>query len=219
MLIWKQWIALLPPLLDIQIGTIETLAAYFLPPYLQAYRRTHADNNMTILPSMTESIIAKVKLGLLDFGIILDPPFSDPELRTILIRREELVVICPPSHPFQELKEITIQELQDSSLILPEKGCTYGSALERALEDAHIHYQVVSELGSIAAIKQCVIFGLGASMIPRITVTEELKQGSLIAIPLKDGLLPPFYIQIVISTNKHLPPALKALISLLSAAE
>jgi DNA-binding transcriptional LysR family regulator len=205
--------------MDIKIGTIETLAAYYLPPYLQAYRKDNKNNNMTILPSQQEIIIEKLKQGALDFGIILDSPFSDPELRTITIRKEELVVICPPGHPFEHLKEITFQEMQDSSLILTEKGCTYGTALERALNNGHISYQVISELGSIGAIKQCVIYGLGASMIPRITVLEEIKQGLLVAIPLKEGLLPPFYTQIIISMNKHLPPALEALITILSAAE
>ncbi|QGQ95905.1 LysR family transcriptional regulator [Paenibacillus psychroresistens] len=205
--------------MDIKIGTIETLAAYYLPPYLQIYRKNYQNNNMTILPSFQEDIIEKVKQGYIDFGIIIDSPFSNPELRTVTIRKEELVVICPPGHPFEQLKEITFQEMQDSSLIMTEKGCTYGTALERALDNGRINYQVVSELGSIGAIKQCVIYGLGAAMIPRITVLEEIKQNQLIAIPLKDGLLPPFYTQIIISTNKHLPPELEALITLLSSAE
>jgi DNA-binding transcriptional LysR family regulator len=205
--------------MDIKIGTIETLAAYFLPPYLQIYRKEYMNNNMSILPSLQEDIIEKVKQGTVDFGIIMDSPFSNPELRTVTIRKEELVVICPAGHPFEQLKEITFQEMQDSSLIMTEKGCTYGTALEKALDDGRINYQVISELGSIGAIKQCVIYGLGAAMIPRITVIEEIKQGQLIAIPLKDGLLPPFYTQIIISTNKHLPPELEALITVLSSAK
>jgi DNA-binding transcriptional LysR family regulator len=102
--------------MDIKIGTIETLAAYFLPPYLQIYRKDYKNNNMSILPSLQEDIIDKVKQGAVDFGIIMDSPFSNPELRTVTIRKEELVVICPPGHPFEQLKEITFQVMQDSSL-------------------------------------------------------------------------------------------------------
>jgi DNA-binding transcriptional LysR family regulator len=204
--------------IELKIGTIETLAAYFLPPYLQTFRKIYPNNNMTIIPSTERDIIEKVKLGLIDFGIIIDPHFSDPELRTLTIRREEIIIICAPGHPFQELKQITVDDMQDTSFILTEKGCTYRAALESSLKDGHINYQVISELGSIAAIKQCVMFGIGASMIPKITVLEELSQGLLIGIPLKEGLLPPFYSQIVVSTNKHIPPAIEALITLLTKA-
>jgi DNA-binding transcriptional LysR family regulator len=204
--------------IELKIGTIETLAAYFLPPYLQTFRKIYPNNNMTILPSTERDIIEKVKLGLIDFGIFIDPPFSDPELRTLTIRREELLMICPPGHPFQDLKQITVHDMQDTSFILNEKGCTYRAAFESSLKDSHINYQVISELGSIGAIKQCVMFSLGVSLIPKITVLEELSKGLLIGIPLKEGLLPPFYSQIVISTNKHIPPAIEALITLLTEA-
>ncbi|UJF33890.1 LysR family transcriptional regulator [Paenibacillus hexagrammi] len=202
---------------ELKIGTIETMTAYFLPPYLQQMKRQFPNSSLTIIPSNEPDIMDQVKKGSLDIGIILDPHYSDPQLRTIAIRREELIVVCPPGHELLKRREISISELADSQLLLTEKGCTYRSALEQQLEDQRVHYQVISELGSIEAIKQCIRIGLGIALIPKITVQTELDKGQLGAIPLAEGSLPDFYTQIILSKNKFITPALEHFISLLTS--
>lgn len=201
---------------SLRIGTIETLAAFFLPPYLRAFRSEYAHTNLALFPSNEDEVIKNVKSGALDVGIILDPPYSDAELLTIPIRREPLVVISSPEHPFSNIKELQLSDLQDQSIILTEVGCTYRAALERSLANGQIAVRVVSELGSIEAIKQCVMIGLGAALIPQITVQAELDKGVLAASTLKEGLISPFYSQIVMHKNKFVSAPLKHFISLLT---
>ncbi|MBD0383690.1 LysR family transcriptional regulator [Paenibacillus sedimenti] len=203
-----------PEKTNITIGTIESLAAYYLPPYFQSFRHAYPDINVTILPSHKNEIIQKVKKGEIDLGVILDQPFMDPEIHTTLIREEELIVICPPDHPLQARKELAIRDLNHSALILTENGCTYRMALESSLKDAQVLYQIVSQLGSIEAIKQCVIIGMGAALIPRIAAREELDKGVLHGIRLRDDRFPAFYSQIIIHKNIFLSEPLKYLTSL-----
>ena len=85
------------------------------------------------------------------------------------------------------------------------------------MNDNGVTYETVSEMGSIEGIKQCVIYGMGIAMIPRIAAAEQLQHNSLSGFSIKQGPIQPFYSQILLSKNKHITAPLNYLISLLSS--
>ncbi|MFC5446748.1 LysR family transcriptional regulator [Paenibacillus aestuarii] len=204
----------IPDQTHIAIGTIESLAAYYLPPFFQAFRRQYPALHVTIFPSSKDEIINKVKNGELDIGFILESPFSDPEICAEPLRQEELIVICPPGHPLGDREEIQLSDLHQNDLILTEAGCTYRMALERSLKDEQVLYQVVSQLGSIEAVKQCVMIGMGAALIPRIAAKDELDKGTLCGVKLRDEHFPLFYSQMIMHKNTHPSKPIQYLASL-----
>ncbi|TFE25977.1 LysR family transcriptional regulator [Cohnella luojiensis] len=185
----------------LSIGTIETLAAFFLPPYLQTYRRHFPDINIMLQPANEPFIIESVKEGALDVGIILDPPFTDPELHSSILREEELVIIANPDHRFGGQSEVQVQDLESESLILTEDGCTYRAMLLKVLKSNQVNYQLSYEFGNIEAIKQCVIYGLGIALLPRIVVAEEIRKGQVVAVPFIHPDCK-FYTQLIYSKKK-----------------
>ncbi|GAB2696194.1 LysR family transcriptional regulator [Paenibacillus thermoaerophilus] len=199
----------------LHIGTIESLTAFFLPPYLQAFRQVCPNANLQIFPSAQNDVIANIRDGALDIGLILDPPLSDPELRSIPLRREPLLLVCTPGHPLLRHRELTAADLQSQPLILGEATCTYREALERSIRDEQVEVQVVSELGSIEAIKQCVKIGLGSALLPQLAVASELESGQLASVPFRENELPPFYIQLIWHRNRYLSPTLQKLAAML----
>lgn len=185
----------------ISIGTIETLAAFFLPPHLQTYRQHFPEINVMIQPGNEPFIIDAVKEGALDVGIILDPPFKDPELHCLILREEELVIIASPAHKFASVNEVQIDDLEKESLILTEEGCTYRAMLLRTLKNNQIPYSLSYEFGNLEAIKQCVMYGLGIALLPRIVVAEDIQNGRVIAVPLVHPDFK-FYTQLIYSKKK-----------------
>ncbi|SEO81226.1 LysR family transcriptional regulator [Paenibacillus sp. OV219] len=185
----------------LSIGTIETLASFYLPAYLQAYRKAYPDINVTIQPGNEPFIIESVKEGALDIGIILDPPFSDPELDCRILREEPLVIIASPDHKLVGRSEIHVEDLENESLILTEDGCTYRAMLLGVLKGNQVPYKLSYEFGSLEAIKQCVTYGLGIALLPRIAVAEEVRGGKVVAIPFIDPACK-FYTQLICSKKK-----------------
>ncbi|MBD0382100.1 LysR family transcriptional regulator [Paenibacillus sedimenti] len=199
------------------IGTIETLAAFFLPPFLQAYRRDYPEINVNIQPANEPFIIESVKEGSLDIGLILDPPLTDPELHSIIVRKEELVIVAHPDHRFSALDNVQVQDLMRESLILTEEGCTYRAMLLKSLKDNQVDYQLSYEFGNLEAIKQCVIYGLGIALLPRIVVAEEIRKGQLTAA----SFIHPdcqFYTQLIYSKKKWLSKSFSDFVDLLSGS-
>lgn len=198
----------------LSVGTIETLAAFYLPPYLQAYRKHFPEINVMLLPGNEPQIIESVKEGELDLGIILDPPFSDPELHTTVLREEELVIIAHPDHRFAGKTEVRLEDIASESLILTEDGCTYRAMLIKLLRSGQIEYRLAYEFGNLEAIKQCVTYGLGIALLPRIAVAEAVRQGHVVAIPFVHPECR-FYTQLIYAKKKWQSKAFKGFVELL----
>ena len=201
---------------SLTIGTIETLAAFFLPPVLQAYRRDYPEMNVILQPANEPAIIDGVKEGALDVGLILDLPCTDPELECMLLRREELVIVAAPGHRFGECSEVQVQDLEQESLILTEEGCTYRAMLLQTLHRQQVPVTLSYEFGNLEAIKQCVTYGLGIAFLPRVVVAEEIAQGRLIAVPFVHPDFT-FYTQLVCLKKKWRSKALSDFLELVSS--
>jgi DNA-binding transcriptional LysR family regulator len=201
---------------NIVIGTIETMAAFFLPPLLQRFRSTHPHVNVILQQSREPAIVEAVQEGAYDFGLILDLPYKDPELSTLTVRQEQLVLVASPDHPLTQAS--SLRDLNGHSLIATELGCTYRAMLERILREQQITYHLAYELGSIEAIKQCLIYGLGVGLLPQIAVREELQAGKLAIVPI-DLQGPPFHTQLIMHKKKWVSPLLRDFIELLTAGQ
>ncbi|GGI45149.1 putative HTH-type transcriptional regulator YwqM [Paenibacillus marchantiophytorum] len=199
------------------IGTIETLAAFFLPPYLQKYRQLFPDMNVMIQPANEPSIIDLVKDGTIDVGFILDPPFQDPELHSCKLREEELVIITNPNHKFAGKSEIQISDLQGESLILTEDGCTYRAMLLQTLKSNQINFSLSYEFGNLEAIKQCVTYGLGIALLPRIVAASDIAKGQVIALPLIHPHFK-FYTQLIYAKKKWQSKAFLGFLELINGS-
>jgi DNA-binding transcriptional LysR family regulator len=203
--------------ISLAIGTTVTLATFFLPPYFQAFRSRYPQVNFGFFPTSDHEVIRRIKNNELDIGILLDMPVIDPELKSVTVRNEELIFICSKDHPLNGRTNIAIHELENSSFILTEKGCCYRDALERSMDNNGISYKVVSEMGSMEGIKQCVQYGMGIGMIPKIAAEDMLRTGQLAGFTIQEDALSSFYTQIIIHKNKHLATPIRFLVDLLTS--
>jgi DNA-binding transcriptional LysR family regulator len=198
------------------IATIEALAAFYLPPLLQAFRETYPRITLTLQSGNEPSIVQAVKEGQCDLGLILDHALVDPELVCVLLRHEEFAIVTRLDAPYGHASEITVQELANARLILTEEGCTYRTLLLQAFSASGITPSIAGEFGSLEAIKQCVLCGLGIAFLPRVTVQEEVAQGKLQAIPFT--LPSKLYTQAIYLERKWRSHAFQELLDLIGDA-
>jgi DNA-binding transcriptional LysR family regulator len=197
------------------IGTIDSLAAYFLPPYLQQLRGLFPDLNILLQPERETAILSKVKEGEFDIGFLLDRRHSDASLSSTIIKEEPLVLIAPPNHPLTQLAKVELTHLNGVELIVSEESCNYRKMFEQVLKEHGIAVRIGFELGNPEAIKQCVRNGLGIALLPRIVVEEEVHQGTLAVLPLIHPDLR-FDLQFFIHPKKWMSQPLLKFIQLIS---
>lgn len=167
----------------LSIGTIDSLASYYLPPYLQHLRREFPELTIKLQPHKEAMVMEKVKDGELDIGFLLDEKPLDPSLQTVTVREEPLLLIARPDHPLTLLPKVGVQDLNDTVWVLQEESCSYRQSLEKMLKLHNISYRIGFELGNPETVKRCVMSGLGIAILPQIAVKEEIRRGELAALP------------------------------------
>lgn len=197
------------------IGTIDSLASYYLPTLLQHIRRKYPALTIRLLPDREASIVQKVKEGDIDIGLLLENEPSDPALQWKKIREEPLVLIANPHHPLLALDTISLDQLNEVEWIMTEDSCNYRIMLEKLLRAQGIPYRVGLELGNPEAIKRCLRSGSGISMLPRMAAEEEIERGELAVIPFTHPDIR-LDLHMVVHPKKWISHSLREFIELLS---
>ncbi|MGG3505754.1 LysR family transcriptional regulator [Paenibacillus lautus] len=200
----------------LSIGTIDSLAAYFLPSVIHQLKQRHEDLVIRLQPDREDSIISKVREGEYDLGLILDRKPEDSSLNWIAIREEPLLLIAHPNHPLLVKPVIALEYLADAEWIMPEDSCNYRMMLEKVLRASGVPMRIGLELGNPEAIKRYVMSGTGISLLPKMVAEEEIKRGELAILPFAHSDIR-LDIQLVIHPKKWFSQSLKDAIDMLKS--
>ncbi|WP_028403289.1 LysR family transcriptional regulator [Ectobacillus panaciterrae] len=170
----------------LRIGAPESLTIYRLPFIIQAYRKRYPKVNIIMKSGSCWDLKQELRRGELDVGFFIQAPFADHELHTEALVEEPLVVILPPDVDHtRTLASFALQE--NENILFTEQG-SYRDYFEAFLRSRGIATETGMEFWSIEAIKQCVTCGLGISMLPLVTVQNDIAQNKLRSIPWDSGL-------------------------------
>ena len=200
------------------IGTVESLAAFYLPPYLQRFRQEQPQMKVLLTPGICHELRQGVKDGSYDFAIVLDWLQTHPDLASINLGEEKLVVIASPEHPLAAMERIEAADFAGEQWIFPEAGCSYRAMIESVLRDCGTSKETSLEFGSLEAIKQCVAYGLGIALVPLIAVHEEVSKGTLVTLPFSHPDIR-VYRQVVYHKKKWMPRSMRHFLDLLMGKE
>jgi DNA-binding transcriptional LysR family regulator len=116
----------------------------------------------------------------------------------------------PKDHPLKDLKFRELHFSQFETLLYTEYGCSYRSIFEDYVRQQGASPDTI-EMWSVEAIKQCVMCGLGITLLPLFTVQSELRDKKLNGI-LTDEIR--ISTQLAYHKNKWLSPAINKLLIL-----
>jgi len=165
------------------IGTVESLAAFFLPPFLQIFQKEHPRMKLMLHPGVCHDLRQGTRDGSYDFAVVLDRLQDHQDLISLNLGEEKLVVIAPPDHRLAAKDKVEAPDFAGENWIFTEAGCSYRTMMERVLREAGTPVASSLEFGSLEAIKQCVSYGLGIALLPLIAVKEEVSKGRLAILP------------------------------------
>lgn len=195
------------------IVTPESLCIHRLPPVLAQFRARYPLVQVIFRPTDGIDFRRTLAEGRADMAFCYGELQSFPDLNTEPLVREPLALFAHPEHPLSRRSRVETRMLHGETLLLTEVGCVYRERFERILSAAGVHPASTVEFSSIEAIKQCVIAGMGLSLLPEVTVRDELARGRLVALPWTEqdfGLVT----LMAWHRDKWFSPALRALIAL-----
>lgn len=159
-----------------KLGLIFTVAPYLLPKLILSLRRLAPAMPLQLDENYTESLTEALKRGDLD-AIVVAEPFQETGLINIPLYDEPFFVIVPKGHSFENMTEITAEQLAEGRvLLLTEGNCMRDNVLDSCKELAS--KQKVQGLtnniqgSSINTIRHMVASGLGVSVVPSTALNE-----------------------------------------------
>lgn len=202
----------------IRVSAPETLLTYRLPAVLSRFRLDHPGVIVQLRPTAIGRFRGEprraVATGAVDVAFVLDTPLALPGFHAEKLLRESISVIAAPGHRLATADGVGPSDLEADAVLLPEapdSGCAYRGQFERQLADGHVTADGTLEFASIEAVKQCVMAGMGLSVLPTVAVKAELAAGRLVPLNWRE----PFevYTQLVWSERRSMGPAAKAFIT------
>ncbi len=172
---------------EIIVGANEGTCLHILPEVFADFKKQYPNVGVNIARLESAAILGAVFDNSVDFGVV-SLPVSDNRLTVVPIHKDELAVIVPPGHPLAKAKAVEIAETANYPLVVPEGGRTR-DALEQLFHERKLKMNVSMELGSSELLKRFVAAGMGVGFMARSNVREDVRAGTLAAIPLADATI------------------------------
>lgn len=198
----------------LMVGAQESQCTYRLPSILKEFKSLFPQVKLIFKPAHSDEM-AREQLagGVLDVAFIMDTCRPGEALVIEPLIKEELVIVASSTHPLLQKSEVSPEDLEHETLLLTEAGCSYRNIFEDFFRAAGVYALNKIEFGSIEAIKQCVIAGLGIALLPKMAVEADIKAGRMNELGWKNTAAPT-YTQIAWHKDKWMTPPLKAFIDL-----
>ena len=168
----------------LRVAASYTNAEYVLPAHIVEFGRQHPDIAVRLTVANSDEVTTMLRAGQVDVGFI-EGPVDLTGLRARRVGRDELAVVVAPRHRWARIGGLTAEVLAAAPLLLRERESgtrrTYEAAVARAGHPAAEPYGVMT---STEALKAAVRAGLGATVVSRLTVQDELARGSLVEVPV-----------------------------------
>jgi DNA-binding transcriptional LysR family regulator len=193
------------------VSALETLCTYRLPAVLRRFRDQFPHVKLIVRPLPTLELIRKVSEGTVDVCLVMAESLVTAGLQVEPLTVEPVQVVAAPTHPLADLPYVTAAALADQTFLLTDASCQYRELFERSLAAEGVRLSEIIEFGSVEAIKQCVMVGMGLAVLPAVTVANEVARGQL-AVLRTDALQ--VYTQMIWHKDKWLSPALSAFLDL-----
>ncbi len=207
---------------DLARGTLlvqasQTIASYWLPRHLVAFRRAHPGIDIQLTVGNTAQVAAAIHDGLAELGFV-EGAVHDKLLESRKVARDQLLIVVGPDHPWATKPHITPAHLPDSEWVLREPGSGTRTVFEAALEGfgiAHALLRVALTLPSNESVRAAVEAGLGATAISASVAAPSIEAGLLRPVGLT---LPERDFHVLRHTERYRSRPAEALLALIGAA-
>ncbi len=191
----------------------ESLCTHRLGGAIRAFREQFPLIKLNFITCTLDGLEKDLRLGVTDLAFVYMDAVKAADLRVEYLGSEPLILASAPDHPMARMRKVLPEAFQGVSLLLAKGDCSYRRMFEGLLSECRVETGVGMEFSSLAALEQCLIAGLGVTIIPEVTVRGDLHNGSLVTLawqgePLETGIL------MIRHKEKWLSPPLRAFMEL-----
>lgn len=167
----------------IHIGFPSSLATYILPTVISAFRNTYPHVQFELNQGSYHSLQDAIIKGDVNIALVAPVPSEKEQIKGSILFTEKIVALLPISHPLAHMKALKLNELRDDSFVFYPTGFILREIIETHCKQIGFQPNVSFEGKDIDAIKGLVSAGLGISLIPEITLVDNLPRAT-VTVPI-----------------------------------
>jgi DNA-binding transcriptional LysR family regulator len=165
----------------------------------------------TIHSMPTSQIMSAVENGSIDIGIAYLFE-KNPSLESSVLYYDTFELVVSKNHPLAQHSHATVDMLKEIPFIMLSRDTAGRRFVDGIFKELNIAPQIVMELSSSEEVKRMVELNLGASIISKMSITNELSQGTLKMITVNE-LEISHPVGVVYRANKYMNAALQQFLS------
>ncbi len=170
---------------EIVVAANEGTCLHILPEVFAEFKKQYPSVGVGVQRSEHSKILDAIIDNSVDFGVV-SMPVNDKRLTTVVIHRDELILIAAPGNLLTKMKSVTMAAVAEHPLLLPKQGRTR-DALEKIFHERQLKPNISMELDSSELMKRFVAAGVGVGFIGKSNVQEDVRAKALVAVPLADA--------------------------------
>ncbi|MDG2213644.1 MAG: LysR family transcriptional regulator substrate-binding protein [Verrucomicrobiota bacterium] len=183
----------------LRIGATAAACQYILPPVLREFQKQFPKCHLTINPGNSPDIIESLRYNKIDMAVTWAAA-PDSNVEFIPLFDDELVFMVSQDHSWAQARRIKRSEVPRQQYILFNTSTSWKRSqspspsfsrcsgfceqIENHFKNEGVTIKSVIDVGSVSAIKELVKLGLGITILPAWVAQDELKDKSLVALPL-----------------------------------
>ncbi|MFM4988522.1 LysR substrate-binding domain-containing protein, partial [Aeromonas veronii] len=167
---------------QLRLGASQTIGNYLLPTLLASSKQ-----ELGLPPKVTINNTHLLCHALANFELdmaLIEGENHHPDLLAEPWLQDEMLVVAPPGHPLANKKELSLSRLGGETWVLREAQSGSREQFIQQIQPELPRWQPGLELNTLEAVMLAVEKGLGISFISRLAVSDRLKDGRLVALPL-----------------------------------
>ena len=164
--------------------SVVSTGKYVMPYYLSEFMKNNSEVELEMDVTNKSKVIKSLKNNEIDFALVSVLP-TDIAVESIQLMDNKLYLV---GNKFIEINNDTLisKYISNLPLIYRELGSATRTSMETFLDKSNIIPNMKIQLTSNEAVKQSVIAGLGISIMPLIGLKNELENGDIKIIPVKN---------------------------------
>jgi DNA-binding transcriptional LysR family regulator len=162
----------------IHLGTTTSIAIQILPRVLSYFQNQFPLIKTTIHSMTSSQIMQSVENGAIDIGITYLFE-KHPALESSVLYYDTFELVVAPEHPLSRYAHVPIEKLHDTPLIMLSPETAGRRFVDQIFKQLYMTPQIVMELSSSEEVKRMVELNLGAAIISKMSISNELRLGTL----------------------------------------
>ena len=204
----------------VRLAVVGTLASTTLTERLRRFRERFPGIDLRVTTALSREVSELVRRGDVTLGLRYDAD-PHPELVSTRLHDEPMVAVCAGRHPLARARRLRPKALAGERWITfpPRPGPgpePYATLLQHRLAACGLGDAEVIHIDSLTAQKRMVEAGFGLALLAESSVDEELRRGTLRALPVP-GLRATIPVVLIHRRRAYLGGAARALMATLTA--